>query len=116
MKLYDKIGNDRFGTLEITNELANKIYKAVAKVEEMPERQESFKGKLSGVDIHTKFFRFSIDDETQITGKYSTQLEDRFMNPDFREEIIAVFKHTTKYNDALDEETEDWELINIEKE
>lgn len=116
MKLYDKVGTDRFTTREITKELANRIYKAVDKVEELPEQKESFKGKLKGVDIHTNYFRFSIDEETQITGKYDSLLRDKLMNPDFREEVTAVFMHKTKYNDALDEETEDWELIGIEKE
>ncbi len=116
MRLYDKVGTDNFTTREITKELANRIYKAVDKVEEMPEQKESFKGKLKGVDVHTNYFRFSIDEETQITGKYDPRLEDKLMNPDFREEVTAVFMHSTKYNDALDEETEDWELIDIKKE
>ena len=110
---YDMLGKHRFPSIKITKKLANDIYNTLNKIEEMPEQTESLNGKLRGIDTITKNFRFELEDENYITGKYDTFIEDKVTNPDFEEEKIATFKHTISFNEVLDEEKDDWMLIDI---
>lgn len=110
---YDLLGKKRFQSINITKSLAENIYNTLNRVEEIPEKIESFTGKLRGIDIVTKNFRFEIDHEKYITGKYDTNIEDKVTKPDFGEEQFATFKHYVRFNKALEKESDDWLLIDI---
>jgi hypothetical protein len=113
LAFYDKCGTKMFSTMKISKELSNNIYRIIKEVEELPEQIESFQGKFNMIDVEKRKFRFELLDHKQIHGLFHDDLEQKMRKSNFDDEISATFKHTVSYNEATDEETEEWELIKL---
>lgn len=110
VKFSDEIKTERIHKKEITNESATKIYKAINE-EAISEKEELIIGKLRAIDTLERRFTFLTSEDFKIKGKYDKQLDDTLSNPDFKEEISAVFTHRITSNDILNKHQEDWILI-----
>jgi len=115
LTLYDKCGTKMFSTKKISKELSNNIYRVIKEVEELPEQIESFKGKFNMIDVERRKFRFELSDHKQIQGLFNDDLEHKMRKSNFDDEINATFKHIISYNEATDEESEEWELIKLKQ-
>jgi len=115
LTFYDKCGTKMFSTRKIPKELSNNIYRVIKEVEELPEQIESFQGKFNMIDVERRKFRFELIDHKQIHGLFHDDLEQKMRKSNFDDEVNATFKHIISYNEATDEETEEWELIKLQQ-
>lgn len=109
VKFNDKLNTDYATKKEISSESAKKIYEAIQKVD-VSEKTESFTGKLKAIDTLERHFTFLTNHDLKIKGKYDKHLDNMLSNPNFDEEIHAVFTHIIKSNDILNKNIEDWIL------
>lgn len=117
--LYEVFGNDSFASRKVTYEQANSIVAAIEKVEETPDREETYTGEFTMIDRDKMKFRFAPNDP-EIPGiecTFSDEIpEDVRLSVIHDRKYVVKFVIESKYNPVTDSETQTYIISEIQGE
>lgn len=114
VKFYDKIRPDSFRALQLSSELAKRIYDVIVSEERIPDETLTYRGIIKGISLISYNFEFLVEEtETPIKGTFDeklySQVKERFDNV-----CVARFTLTKQICEITNEITKKWELSGFE--
>lgn len=114
VNFYDKIRPDSFRALQLSSELAKRIYDVIVSEERIPDETLTYRGVIKGISLISYSFEFLVEEtETPIKGTFDEKLYSK-VKERFDNVCVARFTVTKQICEITNEITKKWELSGFE--